>query len=275
MNGLIRESKNRTKSERKIDKLISNEDIEASLVKKIKISEEKSEISQLSTSQGFEKLKKCLANPNRIQKTVPVLLTFIKRYHNKIPFPEVYHCLNQIFSSDFSKSFPIPQLSDLLSTIEELYPAIPPAQLSFIRSCQEISETFNLIFTDDSLEFHKILKKAESSLLKFSDLPDLAALFSKSLQCLLPFVSKPWSRSAVVKFFENLYLRKSVFEENAREVIEKALDSRSGKGLCEDIRSIGQAGFCVADGKVTVLVADSQDSWACSQSGLKDKSGIF
>lgn len=275
MNGLLRESKNRTKSERKIDKHISNEDIEASLVKKIKIDEERSEVSQLSTSQGFEKIKKCLNSPSRIQKTVPVLINFIKRYFNKIPFAEVYQCLNQIFSSDFSKTFPIPHLSELLNAIEELYPTIPPDQLSYIKSCQEIAETFNLIFTDDSLEFHKILKKIESALLKFSILPDLPALFSKSLWCLLPFVSKPWSRSSVIKFFENLYLKKNILEESAKEVIEKALDSRTGKVIVEDIRSIGQAGHCVHDGRDTIYVTDSQDSWACSQSGLKDKSGIF
>ena len=219
--GLARESKNRTRSERNIDKHISNEDIQAVPIKKIKIEEEKSEVSRLSSSQAFDKIKKCLNLTQRIQKTVPVLVNFLKRYYTRIPIEQVLECVRLIFSSDFSQTFPIPALLDLILTIEECYSDIPADQQSYFKSCKEISETFNNIFTDDSIEFHKILKKIENALIKFKSYPELPGLFGKSLKCLLPFTFKPWSQSSVKTFFQGLYLKRSFFDESVQETINK------------------------------------------------------
>ena len=267
--GLARESKNRTRSERNIDKLVSNEDIQAVPIKRIKIEEGKSQVSQLSSSQAFDKIKKCLNQTHRIQKTVPVLVNFLKRYYARIPIEQVFECVHLIFSSEFSQTFPIPALSDLILTIEELYPDIPVDQQSYFKSCKEISDTFNNVFTDDSIEFHKVLRKIENSMVKFQDHPELPSLFGRSLKCLFPFIFRPWSRSSVKTFFQGLYVKRSIFEEPVQELINKALDSQTTQSLTQEIKTIGTPSHLIQDNRVTVTITDSQDSWAHKQSGLK------
>jgi NADH:ubiquinone oxidoreductase subunit E len=272
MKNLQRESKNRTRSERLIDQLLTKEDIQSEPLKKVKLDENKASVSRLSSSEAFEKIKKCLKQKEKIAKTIPVLRNLLKKYFGRITSEEAIFCAKEVLLSDFSSFFPVDQLLDFIQDIQNFYQDLEESDTIFLENAKFISETFNQLFTDDSLKFHSLLKTLNEKIDQLEKGSQLTHLVSEGFLLFRQILKKPWARAAVLQVLQKVYRKREIFTTETIEEVVKMIDLQFGGSTAGDVKSINEAGHQVVDSRDVVWSVSSLDSWACKQSGFNESS---
>ena len=272
MKNFLRESKNRSRSERLIDRQLTQDDLAPEPVKKHKISENKSQISPMSTSDAISKIKKCLTQTKKVPITIPIFRNLLKKSSGKVSAEEAIFCLKQVFSSKFSEIFPLNELKELINDVQEMYLDFNTEDKEFLMNCLFISETFNEIFTDDSLKFHRILKEIDKKIEELESGQELTMLMGKGLALLTPFLMKPWSRVPVLSLLQKVYRKIEIFDHGVRELVIQMIDMKEGKKKLADVKGFDEADFEIRDNRDLVTTVEAVDSWSCKQSGLNEKS---
>lgn len=272
MKNFMRESKNRSRSERLIDRQLTQDDLVPEPVKKLKISETKSQINPMSTSDAISKIKKCLTQTKKIPIMIPIFRNLLKKSSSKIPADEAIFCLKAVFSSEFSDIFPLKELKELINDVQELYTDLSIEDKQFLMNALFISETFNQIFTDDSLKFHSLLREIDRKIEELEPDQELTILMGKGLALLKPFLMKTWARGPVLALLQKVYRKIKIFDNRVRELVVQMIDMKEGKKNSADVKGFDEAGFEIRDNRDFVTTVGAVDSWACKQSGLNEKS---
>ena len=264
MNNIRRESKDRTRSERLIDRHLSLDHITPETVKKAKLDEGISE-TKINSQEFFAKIKKHLSKKTSVQKSISVLSKFIKAYALRIDSSEIYSCLNLIFSQDLSNIFPSQHLSTIFDLINGRIIFEEPAQ-NQLSIWSYITSTFNQMHTDDTSLFHKILKSLDQKLDDPSNSTEFTLWFGKGLVTLKKYLSIPWSRTALLTFLRKCYRKLPLFDKNAQEEILEMLDMQITQCTTESVREILTSGHEVVDNRIEIKSTNSLDTWAEKQS---------
>ena len=268
MNNFIRESKDRTHSERLIDRHIISRYDEPELSKKAKITENASVSKSITFTEGFEKLKNNLKKKKFQTKLIQTFYKFLKAYYMKIEGSEIYLCISFIFSHDLSLIFPSSCLIEILNFIKKNELIVLDNEKAEIENWEYISNTFNLMITDDSVSFHKLLKDVEKKLDDINECNSFAVWYGKGILVLKKFLTISWSRSAMQSFIRKCYRKLQVFHENVREEIIKMLDLQAETGHSVSIPEILSKSHSISDNRSEIQANDSLDAWASKQNGL-------
>ena len=271
MNNFQRESKNRTRSERLIDRHLLNSSIEPEIVKRPKIEENLKTEKKMSVFDAFEKLEICLKKKKIQNKSVLVFLQVLEKYHKKIESQQLYVLIESIFSHDFSDIFPLKSLGSLFDLVKKIGIEFSEPQQRNLKNWEFVSKTFNCMHTDDSLLFHRVLKDVENVLEEFKEKDEFSGCFGRGVVSLKKFLNFNWSRGGVLAFLRKCYRKIEIFEENTQTEILKMLDVHTEEKKTGTVHEILSATHNVVDSRIEIQTVDSYEKWSNKQTGLDVK----
>lgn len=264
MNNFSRESKDRTRAERVIDRHLVVRDEPPRPVKKAKVSEV---IPEVNVKGFIEKIKKHLAKQQQLKKSISVLSKFIQTYFAKISGSEVYSCLSTIFSHDLSVVFPSPGLVKIFEFFKDSDFIYLDEEKSEISHWEFVSLTFNKMHTDDSVLFHTLVKEIDEILENFSGASSKSLWYGKGLVTLKKYLQTPWSRAATMALLRKCYRKIEIFDLETQKSILEMLDSQQHSGVSGTVKDILISNHEVNDSRIEVKSVNSLDMWAGKQSG--------
>lgn len=274
MNNYIRESKDRTKSERIIDRHVSLADIEPHTEKKLKIAETASTRSVTSVTEGLQILENRLKNPKLILKCLPILQKLITKSYTTLNPSTIFNYLSIIFSHNLEHALPIPGLEEIFKTLKDLDINFSEIEKEHIKDWEFISNTFNCMHTDDSILFHKLLKIVDAKADELTENNSFSTEYGRGLLSLKKYLNFPWSRSGLMNLVTKCYRKIRIFETSVSEGILQMLDSKNITAPTAPVLELLKAPHEVTDTRTEVYSLNSFDTWAQKQSGLGSKEKI-
>lgn len=275
MNNFARESKDRTRSERLIDRHLLSSSSDPGPSKKLKLEENKARPNPISFDQGFEKLKRHLQNPSSLSKSLKILMNFLETYSHKIPKEQVFLCLNLIFTHDFATIFPILILPDIFNKIKDLDIDFEENHNKTFQIWDFLSKTFNLMHTDDSVLFHKLLRQIDEKLETLESANEESQLYARGIISLKAYLKKPWSRASFLGLVRKCYRKIDIFPLQAKDEILKMLDSNERSEAKQQVPEILKGKVEPKDNRSYIEIGDSLNKWADKQNGMISKDKII